>query len=197
MRNLNEALDRVASGEVDVAVGDLAAVDLALSSRFDDQLKILGPAGKSESIGFALRPELAGLVPLVDRALKAMPDAEKQKINVARQAALSQPQSGWSVNALRLLPALIAIGVVLAVTLRAFILLQREMSRRIETEQRLATQLSFQHTMMEVVPYPLVAKDLRKSLYRGESRVRGGARRAARGRHRAHDARRDAVGLDI
>ena len=61
---------------------------------------------------------------------------------------------------MRLLPALIAIGVILAVTLRAFVLLQREMARRIETEARLATQLSFQQTMMEVVPYPLVAKDL-------------------------------------
>ncbi len=160
VRNLDAALDRVANGEVDAAVGDLAAVDLALSSRHDDQLKILGPAGKSESIGFALRPESAALVTLVDRALKAMPEAEKQKINIARQAALAEPQRGWSVNALRLLPALIAIGVVLAITLRAFLLLQREMSRRIETEERLATQLSFQRTMMEVVPYPLVAKDL-------------------------------------
>jgi two-component system, NarL family, sensor histidine kinase EvgS len=69
-------------------------------------------------------------------------------------------QAGWSVSGVRLLPALIGVAAVLIVTLRALILLQREMTRRIETEQRLATQLSFQQTMMEVVPYPLVAKDL-------------------------------------
>jgi two-component system, NarL family, sensor histidine kinase EvgS len=69
----------------------------------------------------------------------------------------------WSsrvtVTGLRLLPALIGVAAVLIVTLRALILLQREMGRRIEIEQQLATQLCFQQTMMEVVPYPLIAKD--------------------------------------
>ncbi|WP_306806124.1 ATP-binding protein [Caballeronia sp. BR00000012568055] len=69
-------------------------------------------------------------------------------------------QAGWTVSGVRLLPALIGVAAVLIVTLRALILLQREMARRIEIEQQLATQLSFQQTMMEVVPYPLVAKDL-------------------------------------
>ncbi|WP_162244410.1 ATP-binding protein [Burkholderia sp. Leaf177] len=158
--NLTAALDRVARGEADVFVGDLAAVDIAVAARYEDQLKIIGPAGDFEHIGFALRPEYSQLVPLFDRALRAMPAADKGKILLARRAAFDPPSSGWSVNALRLLPALIAIGVILAVTLRAFVLLQREMARRVETEQRLATQLSFQQTMMEVVPYPLVAKDL-------------------------------------
>ena len=94
-------------------------------------------------------------------ALQAAPTADAQQIAAQRDAAIDAPSGGWSVNAMRLLPALIAIGVVLAVTLRAFVLLQREMARRVETEARLATQLSFQQTMMEVVPYPLVAKDLR------------------------------------
>jgi PAS domain S-box-containing protein len=66
----------------------------------------------------------------------------------------------WDISALRLLPALIGVVAVFGVTLRAFVLLQREVNRRILTEQRLATQLSFQQTMMEVVPYPLVAKDM-------------------------------------
>src|SRR5471032_2406852 len=157
--NLNAALDRVARGEADLFVGDLVAVDIALAARYEDELKIIGPAGNFEHMSFALRPEFSRLVPLIDRALSAMSDADKQRILAVRQAALDPPASGWSVSAMRLLPALIAIGVVLAVTLRAFVLLQREMARRVETEQRLATQLSFQQTMMEVVPYPLVAKD--------------------------------------
>ncbi|MGX7005442.1 ATP-binding protein [Caballeronia sp. KNU42] len=157
--NLNAALDRVSRGEADLLVGDLVAVDIALSTRYEDDLKIVGMAGEFEHLGFALRPEFSRLVPLIDRALRAMPAADKQRIRAARQAAFDPPSGGWSVTAMRLLPALIAIGVVLGVTLRAFVLLQREMAKRVETEQRLATQLSFQQTMMEVVPYPLVAKD--------------------------------------
>ena len=45
-------------------------------------------------------------------------------------------------------------------TLRAYLLLQREVRRRKQTERELAAQLNFQETMMETVPYPLVAKDL-------------------------------------
>ncbi|GAB5098209.1 ATP-binding protein [Caballeronia sp. HLA56] len=70
------------------------------------------------------------------------------------------PSRVLSVTALRLLPALIGVLAVLIVTLRAFVLLQREMRKRLKIEQQLATQLSFQQTMMEVVPYPLVAKDM-------------------------------------
>jgi PAS domain S-box-containing protein len=158
--SVTAALDRVASGAADLFVGDLAAVDIALASHYEDELKVLGPAGDFEHIGFAVRPELRRLVPLIDRALRAMTDADKRQILAERQAAFGRPSGGWSVTAVRLLPALIAIGVVLAITLRAFVLLQREMSRRIEIEEQLATQLSFQQTMMEVVPYPLVAKDL-------------------------------------
>jgi two-component system sensor histidine kinase EvgS len=122
--------------EADLFVGDLVAVDIALAARDDDELKIIGPAGDFEHMSFALRPEFSRLVPLIDRALRAMPYADKQRILAVRQAAFDPPSSGWSVTAMRLLPALIAIGVVLAVTLRAFVLLQREMARRVETEQR-------------------------------------------------------------
>jgi two-component system, NarL family, sensor histidine kinase EvgS len=192
--NLNAALDRVARGEADLFVGDLVAVDIALAARYEDELKIIGPAGDFEHMTFALRPEFSRLVPLIDRALSAISDADKQRILAARQAAFDPPSSGWSVSAMRLLPALIAIGVVLAVTLRAFVLLQREMARRVETEQRLATQLSFQQTMMEVVPYPLVAKD-RENRYIAVNRAfEKDARAEARGHHRTHDARGSIVG---
>ncbi|WP_232316522.1 hybrid sensor histidine kinase/response regulator [Candidatus Burkholderia verschuerenii] len=77
-------------------------------------------------------------------------------------ASFASPMSpvGGGISGMRLLPALIGVAAVLIVTLRALILLQREMGRRVEIERRLATQLSFQQTMMEVVPYPLIAKDM-------------------------------------
>ncbi|MFP4906021.1 hybrid sensor histidine kinase/response regulator, partial [Paraburkholderia sp. BR14261] len=64
------------------------------------------------------------------------------------------------MNALRLLPLLIVFGVLLLVTLRAYVLLQREMHRRRRAEQVLARQVELQDTMMEMIPYPLGARDL-------------------------------------
>ncbi|SAL55913.1 two component regulatory system sensor kinase [Caballeronia udeis] len=157
---LNAALDLVSKGEADVLIEDLVAVDIALAARHEDDLKVIGPADDFEHMSLALRPEFSRLAPLIDRALRAMPAADKERVLAARQAEFDGPPPGvWSVTAMRLLPALIAIGVVLAITLRAFVLLQREMAKRVEIEQRLATQLSFQQTMMEVIPYPLIVKD--------------------------------------
>ncbi|WP_232477735.1 PAS domain-containing hybrid sensor histidine kinase/response regulator [Caballeronia calidae] len=93
--------------------------------------------------------------------------AELQPLDLLIRRAVAQADEAqspvtpaWNVTALRLLPVLIAFAAVLFVTLRALVRLQQEMTRRMETEQRLGTQLSFQQTMMEVVPYPLVAKDM-------------------------------------
>ena len=85
---------------------------------------------------------------------------EKQRVPQNGLAGNTAESGTWSVTAVRLLPLLIGIGVVLLVTLRAYLLLQREVRLRKQTERELALQLNFQETMMEMVPYPLVAKDL-------------------------------------
>ncbi|MFM0626490.1 ATP-binding protein [Paraburkholderia xenovorans] len=158
--SLDDALKMVESGEADVLVGNVAAVDIPLKQRYDGVLKILGTVGDSDALDFAVRPDLSPLAGLIDRALLAMPPAEKQRIR-QKWVTGNAPESGmWSVTAVRLLPVLIGIGVALMITLRAYLLLQREVRLRKKTERELELQLNFQETLMKTVPYPLVAKDL-------------------------------------
>ncbi|CAB3798748.1 Sensor histidine kinase RcsC [Paraburkholderia ultramafica] len=158
--SLDDALKMVATGEADVMVGNVAAVDLQLKRRYGGTLKILGTLAESDSLDFAVRSDLRPLVGLIDRALLAMPPADKQRIR-QKWVTGAVPDSGiWSVTAVRLLPVLIGVGVVLLVTLRAYLLLQREVRLRKTTERELALQLNFQEAMMKTVPYALVAKDL-------------------------------------
>ncbi|HYS63890.1 MAG TPA: transporter substrate-binding domain-containing protein [Paraburkholderia sp.] len=158
--SLDDALRMVEAGEADVLVGNVATVDILLKQRYAGVLKILGTVGESDGLDFAVRADLSPLARLIDRALQAMPPAEKQRIRQKWVTGNTQEPGLWSVNAVRLLPLLIGIGVVLLVTLRAYLLLQREVRLRKETERQLETQLNFQETMMKMVPYPLVAKDL-------------------------------------
>nr|WP_244147031.1 transporter substrate-binding domain-containing protein [Paraburkholderia bryophila] len=158
--SLDDALAMVAAGEADVLVGNVAAVDVMLKRRYVGVLKILGAVGESDALSFAVRADLSPLAGLIDRALLAMPPAEKQRIRQKWVTGSATDAGIWSVTALRLLPLLIGIGIVLLVTLRAYLLLQREVGLRKKTERDLALQLSFQETMMKMVPYPLVAKDL-------------------------------------
>ena len=158
--SLDDALSKVASGEADVAVGNVAAVDMLLKQRYADVLKVVGTIGESDSLDFAVRADLSPLAGLIDRALQVMPASEKRRIREKWTTAPAPDTGGWSVSAVRLLPVLIGIGVALLVTLRAYLLLQREVRLRKHTERELALQLNFQETMMKTVPYPLVAQGL-------------------------------------
>ncbi|MHB9841065.1 ATP-binding protein [Paraburkholderia terrae] len=158
--NLDTALKLLASGGADALVGNVAEIDAALTREYAGVLKVVGVVREPDPVGFAVRDDLAPLAGLIDRALLAMPASERQRIRQKWVTGDAPPQGGWSVTALRLLPVLIGIGVVLLLTLRAYVLLQREVSRRERTERELESQLNFQQTMMEMVPYPLVAKDL-------------------------------------
>ncbi|SDB84760.1 ATP-binding protein [Paraburkholderia lycopersici] len=158
--SLDAGLAMVARNEADVLVGNAAALDAPLSGAYLDTLKVLGAAGVDESAAFAVRCDLAPLAQLIDRALGAMSPVEQQQIRNRWTAAVSTRDGGWSVNALRLLPLLIVFGVLLLVTMRAYVLLQREMKRRRRAEQVLARQVELQDTMMEMIPYPLGARNL-------------------------------------
>ncbi|MEX3965515.1 transporter substrate-binding domain-containing protein [Paraburkholderia sp. EG286B] len=158
--SLDAGLAMVVRHEADVLVGNAAALDAPLSGTYLDSLKVLGAVGVDDSTAFAVRCDLAPLARLINRALDAMPPVEQQRIRNRWTAAVSTQAGGWSVNALRLLPLLIVFGVLLLVTLRAYVLLQREMHRRRRAEQVLARQVELQDTMMEMIPYPLGARDL-------------------------------------
>ncbi|WP_158756896.1 ATP-binding protein [Paraburkholderia acidiphila] len=158
--SLAAGLAMVDRHEADVLVGNPAALDEPLSGTYLETLKVLGAVGFDDSTAFAVRCDLAPLAGLIDRALGAMSPAEQQQIRNRWTAAVSTRAGGWSVNALRLLPLLIVFGVLLLVTLRAYALLQREMHRRRRAEQVLARQVELQDTMMEMIPYPLGARDL-------------------------------------
>ena len=151
-------LDLLDAHRADVLVVDVAAVS-GLLKRYPG-LRIVGPAGRDDKLSFAVRADLAPLGGLIDRALGAMPAAESQRIRDRWVSVPTGAHPRWSVNALRLLPLLIVFGVVLLVTLRAYVLLQREMRRRRRAERVLARQVELQSTMMEMIPYPFAARDL-------------------------------------
>jgi|GEM_PF-152373 len=156
---LEQGLALVQRNDADVLVGDAAALDGPLSRQYLETLKVVGAIGTDGATAFAVRADLAPLKMLIDRALDTMSPVEQQEIR-NHWTGVAAARGGWSVNALRLLPLVIAFGVVLLVTLRAYVLLQREMRRRRRAEQVLAKQVELQDTMTEMIPYPLGVRDL-------------------------------------
>jgi len=125
-----------------------------------NELAMRAMSVRDDFVSFAVRPDLVPLLALIDRALAVMPAAQRARIR-ERWGVLHPLQAGgWSVNALRLLPFVIVMGVVLFVTLRAYALLEREMHRRQRAERILARHVELQDTMMEMIPYPFGARDM-------------------------------------
>jgi PAS domain S-box-containing protein len=151
-------LKTVDTRHADVLVTDVAVAAASLHGY--PGLRIVGPAGRDDKLGFAVRADLVPLVGLINRALQAMPAADAQRIRNRWVSLNIGRRRRWSVNALRLLPLLVVFAVVLLVTLRAYVLLQREMRSRRRAERVLARQVELQSTMMEMIPYPFAARDL-------------------------------------
>lgn len=157
--SVNDALSRVASGQADFTIANLPVVDALIRHHFPGSLKVTGSAKTMESIGVGVSAQYAALVPLINRALFAMPEGEQ--ISIRNKWLSVSYQLGPSASAL-----LAKFGPVAAIVLGAVVLLfikhvqlRRENRQRRQAEQTLAQQLSFQRALMESVPFPLVAKD--------------------------------------
>ena len=132
---------------------------VALRDQLDRALAAMNPADDAAIRARWLSGNFDPQATLTARPLVPTPQ-EKRRTRQQPVTGSAGEQGVWSVTAVRLLPLLIGIGLVLLVTLRAYLLLKREVRLRKQTERELELQLNFQETMMEMVPYPLVAKDL-------------------------------------
>ncbi|MDF3937122.1 ATP-binding protein [Pseudomonas citronellolis] len=76
-----EALKAVSSGQADAYVGNLISTNYLLGQLNLSNLEVRGDSGLDNSqVRFAVRRELAPLVPLLDRALASLDDADHERI---------------------------------------------------------------------------------------------------------------------
>jgi len=157
--SVNDALSMVAAGEANFTIVNLPVADALIRHHFPGELKVTGSANTIESLGVGVSARYAALVPLINRALFAMPEGEQ--VSIRNKWLSVSYQLGPSASAV-----LGKFGPVAALVLTALVALfikqmqlRRENHQRRRAEETLARQLSFQRALMEAVPFPLVAKD--------------------------------------
>ncbi|MCT7315374.1 transporter substrate-binding domain-containing protein [Ralstonia sp. CHL-2022] len=157
--SVNDALSMVAAGEANFTIVNLPVADALIRHHFPGELKVTGSANTIESLGVGVSARYAALVPLINRALFAMPEGEQ--VSIRNKWLSVSYQLGPSASAV-----LGKFGPVAALVLAALVALfikqmqlRRENHQRRRAEETLARQLSFQRALMEAVPFPLVAKD--------------------------------------
>src|SRR5690606_19399281 len=71
-RSAEQALQRLADGEADAYVGNLALVDQLLRNRFPGRLQLAAPAGFNDQLALAVERRHAALATTFDRLLLQM-----------------------------------------------------------------------------------------------------------------------------
>ncbi|MGE7139574.1 ATP-binding protein [Luteibacter sp. NPDC031894] len=133
-----EGMRRLAAGEADAFVGNLASVDFHIRDAFLGQLKVAAPTGDSEAIAIGVSRDLAPLLPLVNRALMNLSVHRQQEIRNTWFAAHYVVGPTWREIASRVLPFVAVLLVSLVAISYAYLNLRRETRRRERTERRLA-----------------------------------------------------------
>ncbi|HEY4092248.1 MAG TPA: transporter substrate-binding domain-containing protein [Luteibacter sp.] len=133
-----DGLRRLAAGEGDAFVGNLASVDYLIREHFLGQLKVAAPTGDSEAISIGVRRELAPLLPLINRVLVNLPTHRQQEIRNTWFASHYVVGPTWREIASRVLPFVAVLLASLIAISYAYLNLRRETRRRERTERRLA-----------------------------------------------------------
>ena len=133
-----EGMRRLAAGEGDAFVGNLASVDYHIREAFLGQLKVAAPTGESEAIAIGVRSDLAPLVPLINRVLVNLSTHRQQEIRNTWFAAHYVVGPTWREIAGRILPFVLVLLISLIAISYAYLNLRRETRRRERTERRLA-----------------------------------------------------------
>ena len=133
-----EGMRRLAAGEGDAFVGNLASVDYHIRATFLGQLKVAAPTGDSEAIAIGVCRDLAPLLPLVNRVLVNLSTHRQQEIRNTWFASHYVVGPTWREIASRVLPFVAVLLISLIAISYAYLNLRRETRRRERTERRLA-----------------------------------------------------------
>jgi signal transduction histidine kinase/DNA-binding response OmpR family regulator len=106
-------LARLAAGQGDAFIGNLALVDFQIRNRYVGTLRIAAPTDRKESSAIGVRRDLAPLIPLIDRVLTHMPESQQQSIRNAWLSSHYVVGVTWREIANRIMPLAALLAFIL------------------------------------------------------------------------------------
>jgi len=132
----DDGLKAVAQGDAFAYIGNLGVIDRIVRERYAGTLRVAAPANRIQDLSFGVAPRFAPLLPLVNRVLSSIPEAERERIQNAwlstRFTFGIAPRTLWLV----LVPVGSLTLVFLAVLWFNLLRLRREVQHRRRTAKR-------------------------------------------------------------
>ncbi|MEG0184997.1 MAG: transporter substrate-binding domain-containing protein [Stenotrophomonas sp.] len=137
-RSAEQALQRLADGEADAYVGNLALVDQLLRSRFPGRLQLAAPAGFNDQLVLAVERKHAALATTFDRLLLQMGERKREALRGDWLSVEYRHGPDWGTLLRWGIPLLLVLGTGLVMHGLGHWRLRREVEGRRALEQRLA-----------------------------------------------------------
>ncbi len=125
-----EALLMVARGSADAYIGNLANASHIIREKGLANLKITGVVSTGFELRYAVRAELPELVPILDKAIAAIPDYRKQEIHDRWIYLPVESVLMWEEMLVPIFVLLLVVAVVMGTTLVWNLLQAREIRKR-------------------------------------------------------------------
>lgn len=154
-----DGLKAVAQGRAFAYIGNLGVVDRIVRERYAGTLRVAAPADRIQDLSFGVAPRFAPLLPLINRVLSGIPEAERERI----QNSWLSTRFTFGIAPRRLGFVLAPIAVITVVFLALLTLnmlrLRKEVRHRRRTERELVFETRFKALLMDTVPIPVCVKD--------------------------------------
>ncbi|MGO4745808.1 transporter substrate-binding domain-containing protein [Serratia quinivorans] len=154
-----QGLQLLADRQVDAYIGNLVVTDRIITEQYPDILKVAAPTGYYAELAVAVTKKYAYVIPLINQALANITTARKEQIRSAWFPITFHENADLLVIVRKILPAILAVGFIMALLIIAYWRLRKETHQRVRAQITLADQLSFQHALLETIPFPVLGKD--------------------------------------
>ena len=141
VKNTEEGIEKLRRDQACAFVGNLLTTTRYLSQTGHADIRVAGKANYETALSMAVRSDWPELVPILEKALNAIPSAEKEEV-LKRWTSVEYVSRGWEATFLKWALGALALGFVFIVQLRVLVArrtaaLSKEVERRKLSEEAL------------------------------------------------------------
>ncbi|MBV4487232.1 transporter substrate-binding domain-containing protein [Pseudomonas sp. SWRI153] len=158
--NASDAMEKVATGEVDGAINSLISARYMISRQYRDSLQITSTVGTQPArIALATNRGALELYSILDKALLSISPEEMDELTNRWRSEVVVDDNYWLRNRGMIIQGFVIAGVLLLVALGWIAYLRLLMRKRRQAEIALNDQIEFMRVLIDGTPHPIYVRD--------------------------------------
>jgi polar amino acid transport system substrate-binding protein len=153
--SVEEGVQKLASGEVDGFVGNMAAISYTMQSLGVSKIKIATTTGRELALAMAVRKDWPQMVPILQKSLDRFTKAQKQNIHNSWINVRVETRSDWGF----IIKVSAAIATVLLMFMAIVVWKNKQLAAEVEERKRIGDDLKLLTLAVEQSPVSILITD--------------------------------------